>query len=80
MSQDRYFSSLRKNRSISVPLYCEILFDVDGHLLITIKMINYMYSIPNWIEDLHWKQLDLNYPGMPDAMVRVAINIFSACQ
>ncbi|GFY91597.1 alpha/beta-Hydrolases superfamily protein [Actinidia rufa] len=25
--------------------------------------------IPNWIEDLHWKQLDLNYPGMPDAMV-----------
>ncbi|PSR92642.1 Lipase [Actinidia chinensis var. chinensis] len=27
------------------------------------------HSIPNWIEDLHWKQLDLNYPGMPDAMV-----------
>ncbi|KAK6930116.1 Fungal lipase-like domain [Dillenia turbinata] len=26
-------------------------------------------SIQNWIEDLFWKQLDLNYPGMPDAMV-----------
>ncbi|XP_052190741.1 lipase-like isoform X2 [Diospyros lotus] len=27
------------------------------------------HSIQNWIEDLYWKQLDLNYPGMPDAMV-----------
>ncbi|XP_078176326.1 lipase-like isoform X2 [Carex rostrata] len=26
-------------------------------------------SIRNWIEDLFWKQLDLNYPGMPGAMV-----------
>lgn len=26
-------------------------------------------SIQNWIEDLFWKQLDLNYPGMPEAMV-----------
>ncbi|XP_020103422.1 lipase-like isoform X2 [Ananas comosus] len=26
-------------------------------------------SIQNWVEDLLWKQLDLNYPGMPDAMV-----------
>ncbi|XP_073007555.1 lipase-like [Typha latifolia] len=26
-------------------------------------------SIQNWIEDLLWKQLDLNYPNMPDAMV-----------
>ncbi|XP_054788018.1 lipase-like [Prosopis cineraria] len=26
-------------------------------------------SIRNWIEDLFWKQLDINYPGMPDAMV-----------
>ncbi|KAH7676772.1 Triacylglycerol lipase protein [Dioscorea alata] len=26
-------------------------------------------SIQNWIEDLFWKQLDLNYPEMPDAMV-----------
>ncbi|KAJ8900671.1 hypothetical protein K2173_025448 [Erythroxylum novogranatense] len=27
------------------------------------------HSIQNWVEDLYWKQLDLNYPGMPDAMV-----------
>ncbi|XP_059460838.1 probable feruloyl esterase A [Corylus avellana] len=27
------------------------------------------HSIMNWIEDLYWKQLDLNYPGMDDAMV-----------
>ncbi|XP_028114363.1 lipase isoform X6 [Camellia sinensis] len=26
-------------------------------------------SIQNWVEDLYWKQLDLNYPSMPDAMV-----------
>ncbi|XP_022138095.1 lipase isoform X2 [Momordica charantia] len=26
-------------------------------------------SIQNWVEDLYWKQLDLMYPGMPDAMV-----------
>ncbi|XP_059648819.1 lipase-like [Cornus florida] len=26
-------------------------------------------SIQNWVEDLFWKQLDINYPGMPDAMV-----------
>ncbi|KAJ7980222.1 Lipase [Quillaja saponaria] len=28
-------------------------------------------SIQNWIEDLFWKQLDLNYPDMPDAMVHL---------
>jgi len=27
------------------------------------------HSISNWIEDLFWKQLDVTYPGMPDAMV-----------
>ncbi|KAL9240867.1 hypothetical protein vseg_015039 [Gypsophila vaccaria] len=27
------------------------------------------HSIQNWVEDLYWKQLDLNYPDMPDAMV-----------
>lgn len=27
------------------------------------------HSIQNWIEDLFWKQLDINYPGMDDAMV-----------
>ncbi|CAN1149935.1 unnamed protein product [Linum perenne] len=26
-------------------------------------------SLQNWVEDLYWKQLDLDYPGMPDAMV-----------
>ncbi|XAR54525.1 Triacylglycerol lipase [Bertholletia excelsa] len=29
----------------------------------------HVYSIQNWIADLYWKELDLNYPGMPDAMV-----------
>ncbi|XP_057538951.1 lipase-like [Amaranthus tricolor] len=27
------------------------------------------HSIQNWVEDLYWKQLDLNYPEMPEAMV-----------
>ncbi|XP_021867300.1 probable feruloyl esterase A isoform X2 [Spinacia oleracea] len=27
------------------------------------------HSIQNWVEDLYWKQLDLNYPDTPDAMV-----------
>ncbi|KAF0896170.1 hypothetical protein E2562_019663 [Oryza meyeriana var. granulata] len=27
------------------------------------------HSVSNWIEDLFWKQLDVTYPGMPDAMV-----------
>lgn len=26
-------------------------------------------SIQNWIEDLYWKQLDIDYPGISDAMV-----------
>ncbi|KAL3812824.1 hypothetical protein ACJIZ3_014092 [Penstemon smallii] len=26
-------------------------------------------SIQNWVEDLYWKQLDINYPGVDDAMV-----------
>nr|CAB3492166.1 unnamed protein product [Digitaria exilis] len=28
------------------------------------------HSVSNWIEDLFWKQLDVTYPGMPDAMVK----------
>jgi hypothetical protein len=28
-------------------------------------------SIQNWIEDLLWKQLDLDYPGMREAMVSI---------
>ncbi|XP_044981220.1 lipase-like isoform X2 [Hordeum vulgare subsp. vulgare] len=27
------------------------------------------HSASNWIEDLFWKQLDVTYPGMPNAMV-----------
>ncbi|GAB4851242.1 hypothetical protein Ancab_030538 [Ancistrocladus abbreviatus] len=27
------------------------------------------HSIQNWIEDLYWKQLDVDFPDMPDAMV-----------
>ncbi|XP_010666399.2 probable feruloyl esterase A isoform X2 [Beta vulgaris subsp. vulgaris] len=27
------------------------------------------HSIQNWVEDLYWKQLDLDYPDMPEAMV-----------
>jgi hypothetical protein len=35
-------------------------------------------SIQNWIEDLLWKQLDLDYPGMPEAMVsNVSFSIMS---
>ncbi|KAG5554942.1 hypothetical protein RHGRI_012484 [Rhododendron griersonianum] len=30
---------------------------------------NHLYSIQNSIEGLYWKQLDVNYPGMPDSMV-----------
>ena len=32
-------------------------------------MVTSIYSIQNWIEDFYWKQLDLNYPRMPVAMV-----------
>lgn len=28
-----------------------------------------LYSLQNWIEDLYWKQHEINYPGMDDAMV-----------
>ncbi|ONM34741.1 alpha/beta-Hydrolases superfamily protein [Zea mays] len=34
----------------------------------TVLIIQFL-SIQNWIEDLLWKQLDLDYPGMPEAMV-----------
>jgi hypothetical protein len=26
-------------------------------------------SMQNWVEDLYFKELDLNYPGVTDAMV-----------
>ncbi|KAL3727608.1 hypothetical protein ACJRO7_032361 [Eucalyptus globulus] len=28
------------------------------------------HSIQNWVEDLYWKQLDINYPGMPGTMLQ----------
>lgn len=28
--------------------------------------IDFNCSIQNWIDDLYWKQLDINYPAMPD--------------
>lgn len=27
------------------------------------------FSIQNWVEDLYWKQLDIDYPGVDCAMV-----------
>ena len=33
------------------------------------------FSIQNWIEDLFWKQLDLDYPGMPEAKVSMVFVI-----
>ena len=37
----------------------------------TILIVQFL-SIQNWIEDLLWKQLDLDYPGLPEAMVSIA--------
>lgn len=34
-----------------------------------------MHSVANWIEDLFWKQLDVTYPGMPDAMVTPLVKL-----
>lgn len=33
-------------------------------------------SMQNWVEDLYFKELDLNYPGISDAMVRWIIHVF----
>lgn len=63
-----------------------IFFSVCNVILITCKpakgvnipynpptvLIVQFLSIQNWIEDLLWKQLDLDYPGMPEAMVSIA--------
>ena len=38
---------------------------------LTVLVVQFL-SIQNWIEDLLWKQLDLDYPGMPEAMVSIA--------
>uniref|UniRef100_A0A7C9CJ83 Triacylglycerol lipase n=2 Tax=Opuntia streptacantha TaxID=393608 RepID=A0A7C9CJ83_OPUST len=42
------------------------MFALTGYMLTVMYIVN---SIQNWIEDLYWKQLDLKYPDMPDAMV-----------
>ncbi|CAH2072422.1 unnamed protein product [Thlaspi arvense] len=59
----------------------EIIFDVEHCLQAYVgvaKNLNAIiiafrgtqeHSIQNWVSDLFWKQLDLNYPDMPDAMV-----------
>lgn len=33
------------------------------------EILEFVCSIQNWIEDMHWKQLDVSYPCMHDAMV-----------
>lgn len=35
-------------------------------------------SIQNWISDLYWKQIDIDYPGIDDAMV-CALLSFELC-
>ncbi|KAF2539220.1 hypothetical protein F2Q68_00022424 [Brassica cretica] len=59
----------------------EIIFDVEHCLQAYVgvaKDLNAIiiafrgtqeHSIQNWVSDLFWKQLDLNYPDMSDAMV-----------
>jgi hypothetical protein len=32
-------------------------------------LLFHFLSIQNWIEDLFWKQLDFDYPGMAEAKV-----------
>ncbi|CAO2149992.1 unnamed protein product [Urochloa humidicola] len=41
----------------------------DPHSIIIAFRGTQEHSVSNWIEDLFWKQLDVTYPGMPDAMV-----------
>jgi hypothetical protein len=47
-------------------LFCSIQF---LHLFDLLPWKFYLHNISNWIEDLFWKQLDVTYQGMPDAMV-----------
>ncbi|KAK7331334.1 hypothetical protein VNO77_25556 [Canavalia gladiata] len=41
----------------------------DPHAIIIAFRGTNEHSLQNWIEDLYWKQHDINYPGMADAMV-----------
>lgn len=38
-----------------------------------------MTSMQNWAEDLYFKQLDVNYPGVTDAMVQIFISKALIC-
>ncbi|KAH9622538.1 hypothetical protein KSS87_020536 [Heliosperma pusillum] len=56
--------------SVSVSLFTVWTWDTFPHFLCHVNIgMRYASSIQNWVEDLYWKQLDLNYPDMPDAMV-----------
>jgi hypothetical protein len=37
--------------------------------LVFIGLALVVYSMQNWAEDLYFRELDLNYPGVTDAMV-----------
>ncbi|XP_020220717.1 lipase [Cajanus cajan] len=41
----------------------------DPHAIIIAFRGTNEHSLQNWIEDLYWKQHEINYPGMDDAMV-----------
>ncbi|OIV91940.1 hypothetical protein TanjilG_23201 [Lupinus angustifolius] len=41
----------------------------DPHAIIIAFRGTNEHSLQNWVEDLYWKQHDINYPGMDDAMV-----------
>ncbi|KAL6844980.1 hypothetical protein ACP4OV_025153 [Aristida adscensionis] len=44
-------------------------FATDMNAVVVVFRGTQENSIQNWIEDLFWKQLDLDYPGMPEAKV-----------
>ena len=63
------FRGTQENRSqwpnsISI-LLCFTIF----RLLLSYDSLAFIFSIQNWMEDLYFKQLDLNYPGVTGAMV-----------
>ncbi|KAI4364417.1 hypothetical protein MLD38_020512 [Melastoma candidum] len=50
----------------------------DLNAIVTAFRGTHESSIQNWINGLYWKQLVLNYPGMPDAMF-VHRGLYFAC-
>lgn len=67
-----------KDKLIHIPRDFKISYCCERPLF-SYRLMNdlHAYSIQNWVEDLYWKQLDLNYPGMPDAMVRAGLKFLS---